>query len=100
MSWDRRWLRPGILTLVLLVTFVLTLPITLTLGVRARLTNALGERFDSEVELNDLRVSIRSPAHHHRVVFGRRQSVRPRRTSRLINVQLEELEVNVSCGRQ
>jgi hypothetical protein len=41
-----------------LVALVLTLPITLTPGLRTRLTNGLGERFESQVELEALRVAV------------------------------------------
>jgi hypothetical protein len=57
MAMDRRWLRLGVPAAVLVV-ILLTLPIALTPGVRARLTAALGDRFDSEVEIEALRVSV------------------------------------------
>jgi hypothetical protein len=57
MAVDRRWLRLGVPAAVL-VAILLTLPIALTPGVRARLTAALGDRFDSEVEIEALRVSV------------------------------------------
>jgi len=58
MHVDRRLLRAGVILLVLLVGVVLSLPLTLPRGVRVRLVAALAERFDSEVQLRDLRVSV------------------------------------------
>lgn len=40
------------------LALIATLPIALTPGVRGRLTEALGERFDSQVEIAELRVSL------------------------------------------
>ena len=53
-----RRLRLGLLLIALLILFGLTLPITLRPGLRTRLTAALGERFDSQVELKTLRISV------------------------------------------
>ena len=58
MRLPRRRLLFGILAVTLVAAVVLTLPFTLTPGVRARLTDALSERFDSDVELETLRVSV------------------------------------------
>ncbi|HXE80341.1 MAG TPA: hypothetical protein VNK41_06300 [Vicinamibacterales bacterium] len=58
MRVDRRLLRAVVILLVLLVGVVLSLPHTLPRGVRSRLVAALSERFDSRVELQDLRVSV------------------------------------------
>jgi hypothetical protein len=41
-----------------ILALIATLPIALTPGVRARLTEALGERFDSRVEIVELHVSL------------------------------------------
>jgi hypothetical protein len=57
MAMDRRWRRLGALAAVLVI-IVLTLPIALTPGVRGRLTAALSERFESDVEIEALRVSV------------------------------------------
>jgi hypothetical protein len=54
----RRVLGSTAVLVAVLVAFVLTLPITLTPGLRTRLTAALGERFDSAVQLETLRVSV------------------------------------------
>jgi hypothetical protein len=53
-----RRLRAGLLLIALLILFGLTLPITLRPGLQTRLTAALGERFDSQVELKALRISV------------------------------------------
>ena len=58
MRVNRRVLRTVIVLLAVFVAFVFTLPITLPRGVRVRLVAALSERFDSEVELRDLNVSV------------------------------------------
>ena len=57
MALDRRF-RRGILVVVLLTVFILTLPLSLTPSVRTRLTEALSERFGSDVGLDALRVSV------------------------------------------
>ena len=54
----RRPVRHFIIAALIVIAVILTLPIALTPGLRARLTTALGERFDSEVELESLRVSL------------------------------------------
>jgi hypothetical protein len=58
MRWNQRRIRLGVLAAALLVALVAMLPVTLTPGVRARLTGALGERFDSDVDIQALRVSV------------------------------------------
>lgn len=57
MALPRKVIGSTAIVAVVLVAFVLTLPITLTPGLRTRLTNALSERFDSEVQLETLRLS-------------------------------------------
>ena len=56
MSVNRPWRRVAALAAVLLA-ILLALPLAVTPGLRGRLTAALGERFDSKVELASLRVS-------------------------------------------
>ncbi len=51
-------LRIVLLVSALLVVVALAVPITLLPGLQTRLTTALGERFDSQVELTTLRVSM------------------------------------------
>lgn len=58
MHVDRRVRRALVLLLVLLVGLVLSLPLTSPRGARVRLIAALSERFDSEVQLRELRVSV------------------------------------------
>jgi hypothetical protein len=58
MAVPRKVLGSTALVVAVLIALVLTLPITLTPGLRARLTAGLGERFDSQVELESLRVSV------------------------------------------
>jgi hypothetical protein len=47
-----------IVAALVLAVIVVSLPIAITPGLRARLTDALGERFGSDVELSSLRVSL------------------------------------------
>jgi len=58
VAFDRRSVRIGLLVAAVLAALVLTLPITLTPGVRTRLTTALSERFKSDVTMDVLRVSV------------------------------------------
>ena len=58
MAPRRKWILMAAGLAALLVIAVLTIPIALTPGLRARLTAALEERFDSDVELASLRVSM------------------------------------------
>jgi hypothetical protein len=58
MTSRRRTILFSLIIIGLLVTLVLTLPITLTPSVRNRLIAALNERFGSKVEIASLRVSI------------------------------------------
>jgi hypothetical protein len=58
MATRRKWILTAAGLGALVVIAVLTIPITLTPGVRAKLTAALEERFDSDVELESLRVSM------------------------------------------
>jgi hypothetical protein len=63
-GWDpmkRRFVLAGIIALglmALLFLAVLTVPITLTPSVRHRLTAALNERFDANVDLRELKVTV------------------------------------------
>jgi hypothetical protein len=50
--------RRFIVAAILVAGIVLSLPIALTPGIRSRLTDALGERFESDVELASLHVSV------------------------------------------
>lgn len=50
-----RWF---IVAVLIVVALLLSLPFALTPGLRGRLTQALGERFESDVEIASLRVSI------------------------------------------
>jgi hypothetical protein len=56
--WPRRSARVFIVAAIIAAAMVLSLPIALTPSLRGRLTQALGERFDSNVELASLHVSI------------------------------------------
>jgi hypothetical protein len=58
MSNRRKWILTAVGLGALVVIAVLTIPIALTPGLRAKLTAALEERFDSDVELESLRVSM------------------------------------------
>ncbi|MEO5895303.1 MAG: hypothetical protein ABIS06_06350 [Vicinamibacterales bacterium] len=62
-----RFGRPAVLRVlaaaVIVAAIVFTLPIALTPSLRGRLTRALGERFDSDVELSSLRVSLLPHVH-------------------------------------
>ncbi|CAN5871559.1 hypothetical protein BH18ACI5_BH18ACI5_27720 [soil metagenome] len=62
-----RFGRPAVLRVivaaVIVAAIVFTLPIALTPSLRGRLTRALGERFDSGVELASLRVSLLPHVH-------------------------------------
>jgi hypothetical protein len=58
MATSRKVIGSTAIVAVVLVALVLTLPITLTPGLRGRLTAALSERFDSDVQLESLRVSV------------------------------------------
>lgn len=116
---DRRIVRVGIVVIALVVVAVLTVPITLTPRVRARLTAALNERFESQVELRSLRVSVlpRARVAGEGVLFRHkgRTDVPPLITVQsfaaeatlwgliggpvhLTRLQLEGLEVNVPPG--
>lgn len=57
-SKHRRLVWTGAVVLALAVASVLTLPITLPGTLRARLSDALSERFDSQVSINALHVSV------------------------------------------
>jgi hypothetical protein len=50
--------RRVVVAALIVVVLLFSLPIALTPGLRGRLTQALGERFESEVEIASLRVSI------------------------------------------
>lgn len=54
----RRPVRRFIVAALVVAVILFSLPIALTPGLRARLTDALGERFGSDVELTSLRVSL------------------------------------------
>ena len=58
MAPRRKWILTAVGLGALAVIAVLTIPIALTPGLRARLTAALEERFDSDVEIESLRVSM------------------------------------------
>jgi hypothetical protein len=58
MAGRRRIVLYAVLVVGLLVLLFLTLPITLTPSVRTRLIAALNERFDSQVDVAELRVSV------------------------------------------
>jgi hypothetical protein len=58
MAARRRPLRRFLVAALVVAAILLSLPIALTPGLRARLTAALGERFGSDVELASLRVSV------------------------------------------
>jgi hypothetical protein len=62
-----RFGRPAVLTFVgaavVIAAVVLSLPLALTPSLRGRLTRALGERFDSDVQLTGLRVSLLPHVH-------------------------------------
>ena len=58
MAGRRRIVLYALLVVGLLALLFLTLPITLTPSVRTRLIAALNERFDSKVEVAELRVSV------------------------------------------
>jgi hypothetical protein len=111
----RRLIVAAIITAVL----VLSLPIALTPGLRGRLTRALGDRFDSDVELASLHVSMlpRLRVSGKGVVLRlkRRTDVPPLitvgsftaeahlwgligRTVRLTNVRVDGLEINIPPG--
>jgi hypothetical protein len=111
--------RRFIIAALVVVAIILTVPITLTSSLRGRLEAALGERFDSTVEMHSLRVSILPRL---RVVgdgivlrVGGRTDVPPLitigsfsananlwgiigRPVRLTQVTLEGLEINVPPG--
>ena len=55
---NRRVRRVGLAAVAVLVLLVFTLPVTLPASLRARLTAAIGERFDGSVDLSALRVSV------------------------------------------
>jgi hypothetical protein len=55
---DRRLRHVGLGAVAVLVLLVFTLPVTLPASLRARLTAAIGERFDGSVDLSSLRVSV------------------------------------------
>jgi len=114
-----RRLAVGLLLATLLVVFVLTLPITLLPGLQNRLTTALGERFDSQVEVKALRISmlphLRMTGEGVVLRHKGRRDVPPLiliesfsaevslfgvigRPLRLRRVQLEGLEINVPPG--
>jgi hypothetical protein len=118
MALDRR-LRRGILVAVLLVALILTLPIALTPGVRTRLTEALSERFGSDVDLEALRVSVfprlRVQGEGVALRHKGRTDVPPlisiasfsaeanivglfTRPLRLVRVELDQLEINIPPG--
>ena len=54
----RTVLRLVVVAALVVIVLLFSLPIALTPGVRGRLTQALGERFESQVEIASLRVSI------------------------------------------
>ncbi|MGE5815239.1 MAG: hypothetical protein ACM36C_12185 [Acidobacteriota bacterium] len=54
----KRLIRLASIVLALVVASVLTLPVTLPRSLRTRLTAALSERFDSQVTMDALRVSV------------------------------------------
>lgn len=54
----RRSARRAIVAALILLGLILSLPIALTPGLRGRLTQALGVRFESDVELQSLHVSL------------------------------------------
>lgn len=54
----KRLIRLASIVLALVVASVLTLPVTLPRSLRTRLTAALSERFDSQVTMDTLRVSV------------------------------------------
>jgi len=58
MAFSRRPALRFLAAALLITAIVLSLPLALTPRLRARLTDALGERFGSDVELASLRVSI------------------------------------------
>jgi len=116
---SRKWFISGTVVAAALAALVLTLPITLTPGLRTRLTAALAERFDSEVDLETLRVAVlpRVRVSGSGVVFrhGGRRDVPPLITVasfsaeagllgllgqplRLKRVHLDRLEINVPPG--
>jgi uncharacterized protein involved in outer membrane biogenesis len=118
-AFDRRRLRQVGLLILLAIAVILTLPVMLTPGLRGRLAAALGERFDSEVELQTLRVSVlpRVRLDGTGVVLRHRgrRDVPPLitiaafsaeanlwslfgRPLRLARVRLDRLEINVPAG--
>lgn len=58
MGNRRKWILTAAGLAALVVIAILTIPIALTPGLRAKLTAALEERFDSDVELQSLHVSM------------------------------------------
>lgn len=58
MANRRKWILTAAGLGALVVIVILTVPIALTPGLRARLTASLEERFDADVELESLRVSM------------------------------------------
>jgi hypothetical protein len=111
--------RRFIIAALIVAAVLLTIPITLTSGLRGRLEAALGERFDSTVEMRSLRVSVlpRLRVVGDGIVLraGGRTDVPPLitiasfsadanlwgiigRPVRLTQVVLEELEINVPPG--
>jgi hypothetical protein len=115
----RTALRRLIVAAIIIAAVALSLPIALTPGLRGRLTRALGDRFDSDVELASLHVSMlpRLRVSGKGVVLRlkRRTDVPPLitvgsftaeahlwgligRTVRLTNVRVEGLEINIPPG--
>lgn len=115
----RPWVRTFLIVFAIATVIVLSLPIALTPGLRNRLTQALEERFDSDVELASLRVAVlpRLKVSGTGVVlrYKRRSDVPPLiqigsfsaeahlwgligQTIRLTNVRVDGLEVNVPPG--
>lgn len=111
--------RGFIVAAIIVVAIILSLPIALTPSLRDRLTEALGQRFESDVDLASLRVSIlpRLRVSGEGVVLRHkgRTDVPPLitvasftaeasvwgligRPVRLTNVRIERLEVNVPPG--
>ena len=118
MPFNRRRLRQAALVAVAILIVILTLPIALAPRVKQRLLDAVGERFESQVEVATLSVSVLPPRltgtglvlrHKHRTdvpplvkvaSFSAEASVfglifRPLRLRR---VQLQGLEINVPPG--
>jgi hypothetical protein len=119
-GWPGRpWVRTLLILFAIATVIVLCLPIALTPGLRNRLTQALEERFDSDVELASLRITIlpRLRVTGQGIVLRhtRRSDVPPLvqiasfsaeahlwglvgRTIRLNDVRVDGLEVNVPPG--